>query len=115
MPEFFQFDGSNWTAQGSAGIEYAEGGTFFEASIDSNNFGAPSGHIEFVSYLLFSGSGSESSYGVMPSDAFTNGSFDPDLTSFITVSAVPEPSLPSRLRLEFYGSSAQVNAGAENL
>jgi uncharacterized protein (TIGR03382 family) len=43
--------------------------------------------------MLYEGSGFESSYNVFPSDSFVNATYDPNISSFLTLS-IPEPTTP---------------------
>ncbi|QEG33689.1 hypothetical protein [Bythopirellula goksoeyrii] len=85
----FQWNGASWVAGLSSNT--VENGQFFEASLSMNDLGNPSS-VEFVSYFVYEASGFESSYSVFPSTAFANGSYDPDILSSLTITAVPEPS-----------------------
>lgn len=88
--QFFDYNGASWTAAASSTV-VAESGQFFEAGMSLVDLGLPSGNIHFAAYLLFEGSGFESSFAAMPSTAFNNGTYDPNLNSHFTL-AVPEPT-----------------------
>jgi hypothetical protein len=91
--QFFDYSTSAWTPIASTG-SVAESGTFFEASLPWVDFNyvmtTPPG-FNFLAYMLFEGSGFESSYAVMPSDSFANGSYDPNPSTHFN-RVVPEPA-----------------------
>lgn len=71
----------------------AASGTFLEVSIPLSDLGvSATDPIFFLAYLLFEGGGFESSYSVFPIDSFSNGAYDPNPTTFITLQAVPLPA-----------------------
>lgn len=82
-------NGATWAAVASSAA-VAEGGTFFEAGLPLADLGSPTGNLCFVSYLLYEGAGFESSYAVMPSNSFVNGTYDPNPATYFTL-VVPEP------------------------
>lgn len=93
--QLYGYSGASWNPIVSS-TSVAEGGTFFEAGLSLGDLGSPAVSVDFVSYLLFQGSGFESSYAAMPSSAFANGTYDPNPSTFLTV-LVPEPSTAALL------------------
>lgn len=85
----FNYTGAAWMETATA-PSVAESGPFFESSVPMSALGSPTS-VNLVSYFLFEGAGFESSYAVMPSDAFTDG-YDPNPATFLTITAVPEAS-----------------------
>jgi hypothetical protein len=85
------WNGSSWNAS-SITVSTIEAGNFFEAAVDAGDIGSPA-QLAFVSYMLYEGSGFESSYNVFPSDSFVNATYDPNISSFLTLS-IPEPTTP---------------------
>lgn len=95
--QVMEFNGTSWVPS-SVAASTAENGDFFEAGVSLSGIGSPT-TVEFASYALFEGSGSETSYAPLPSDAFTAG-YDPDLASSVTLvapAATPVPVGPEAL------------------
>ena len=86
-----EWGGAAWAAS-SITLSTFESGNFFEAAVDASDIGSPT-QLAFVSYMLYEGSGFESSYNVFPSDSFVNGVYDPNISTSLTLS-VPEPAAP---------------------
>lgn len=84
------WNGVSWNTT-SISMPTAESGNFLEAAVSVADIGSPSSLL-FTGYMLYEGAGFESSYNVFPSGSFANGSYDPNLTSAITL-AVPEPGV----------------------
>lgn len=82
------WNGSSWNTTGIS-MPTAESGNFLEAAVNVADIGSPTSLL-FTGYMLYEGSGFESSFNVFPSTSFANGSYDPNLTTSITL-AVPEP------------------------
>lgn len=91
--QFFDYSTNAWTPIASTGA-VAESGTFFEASLPWVDFNyalvVPPG-VNFFAYMLFEGLFNESSYAVMPSDSFPNGSYDPNPGTYFH-RLIPEPA-----------------------
>ncbi len=82
------WNGSSWNTT-TISMPTAESGNFLEAAVSVADIGSPT-NLLFTGYMLYEGAGFESSFNVFPSTSFTNGSYDPNLTSSISL-AVPEP------------------------
>lgn len=88
--QFFASNGVAWQPVASTG-GVAESGNFFEAGLPLVDLGSPGLTVQFLSYLLFEGAFSESSYAAVPNDAFANGTYDPNPSTFLTLT-IPEPA-----------------------
>jgi len=108
--QVMEFNGSSWVSS-SLTASTAEMGDFFEAEILLNSIGSPTS-VEFASYALFEGAGFETSYAPVPSDAFTSGSYDPDLASSITLMASSVAPVPIGSFAPIATSAALLGLGA---
>jgi hypothetical protein len=91
--QFFDYSTSAWTPIASTGGT-AESGMFFEAGlpwVDFNYAFVVPPAVNFLAYMLFEGSGFESSYAVMPSTSFPNGTYDPNPDTYFH-RLIPEPT-----------------------
>lgn len=84
------WNGSSWNTT-TINMPTAESGNFLEAAVSVTDIGSPTSLL-FTGYMLYEGAGFESSFNVFPSTSFSNGSYDPNLTSAISL-AVPEPGV----------------------
>lgn len=100
-----EFNGANWVSAGS-GWQVARSGQFVEAGIPLTLLGSPS-TVQIAAYMLYEGSGFESSYAPMPSDAFAVG-YDPNVASSLTLNSIPEPSSFIAVGLVFAAGTAAI-------
>jgi len=82
------WNGSSWNTT-TIVMPTAESGNFLEAAVSTSDIGSPTSLL-FTGYMLYEGTSFESSFNVFPSTSFSNGTYDPNLTSSISL-AVPEP------------------------
>lgn len=84
------WNGSSWNTT-TIVMPTAESGNFLEAAVNAADIGSPTSLL-FTGYMLYEGAGFESSFNVFPSNSFSNGTYDPNLTTSIPL-AVPEPGV----------------------
>lgn len=93
MTQLLNYSAGNWIDTGVVVNQMENNANaYWEAALDLDDIGSPTGSILFTSYFVFTGSGFEMSYAVAPADSIVNGSYDPNLTTFMTISPVPEPA-----------------------